>query len=161
MSEKTVVAIRQFLDSNKIEYAFKEHEEVRTSEEAARARGEDIKIGAKAMVLKCDDTFVMFILSAALKIDNKKVKELVGAKSLRFATPDEVTRLTDCIPGSVPPFPNLLGTDKRGIEFYVDESVFANEYMAFNCGERTKSIKMKTEDYKRLIQPRVSAFSAT
>jgi hypothetical protein len=37
-----------------------------------------------------DDKFIMFILSAALKIDNRKVKEITGARSLRFAKPEEV-----------------------------------------------------------------------
>jgi Ala-tRNA(Pro) deacylase len=154
MSQGTVNKIRHFLEENGISYTYKEHEEVRTSEEAAKARGEDIKIGAKAMVLKCDDRFIMFILSAALKIDNKKIKTIAGAKSLRFATPEEVMSLTDCVPGSVPPFPNLLG-----LESYVDKSVFSNEYMAFNCGERTKSIKMKTQDYMSLLNPRIEEFS--
>jgi Ala-tRNA(Pro) deacylase len=146
--------LKSFLDENNISYEFKEHEEVRTSEEAARARGEDIKIGAKAMILKCDDKFIMFVLSAAKKIDSKRVKELLNLKSLRFATPEEVNQLTGCVPGGVPPFANILNLD-----LIVDKTIPMNEFMAFNAGERTKSLKLKTDDYLRLLKPRIEEFS--
>ncbi len=147
--------LKNFLDENSVSYEFKEHEEVRTSEEAARARGEDIKIGAKAMILKCDEKFVMLVLSAARKIDSKKVKILLSCDSLRFATPDEVTQLTGCLPGGVPPFANIFKLD-----LVVDKSILENEFMAFNAGERTKSLKLKTKDYLRLLKPRIEEFSA-
>lgn len=146
--------LKQFLDENRVSYEYKEHEEVRTSEEAARARGEDIKIGAKAMILKCDEKFIMLVLSAAKKIDSKAIKRLLSCNSLRFATPDEVTQLTGCLPGGVPPFGNIFG-----LEVVVDKSVTENELMAFNAGERTKSLKLKTEDYLRLLKPRIEEFS--
>lgn len=146
--------LKSFLDENNISYEYKEHEEVRTSEEAAKARGEDIKIGAKAMILKADDKFIMFVLSAAKKIDSKRVKEILGVKSLRFATPEEVNRLTGCVPGGVPPFANIFG-----LGLLVDRTIPMNELMAFNAGERTKSLKLKTKDYLALLKPRIEEFS--
>jgi len=146
--------LKSFLEDNKVVYEYKEHEEVRTSEEAAKARGEDIKIGAKAMILKADDKFIMLVLSAAKKIDSKRVKQMLGVESLRFATPDEVTNLTGCIPGGVPPFANVFGLD-----LIVDRTIPLNEFMAFNAGERTKSLKLKTKDYLSLLKPRVEDFS--
>ena len=146
--------IKAFLDENNISYQFKEHEPVRTSEEAAAVRGEDIKIGAKALLLKADDKFVMVVLSAAKKIDSKRVKEILNVKSLRFATPEEVMEKTGCEPGGVPPFSNVFGLD-----LFVDKSIAQNEFMAFNAGERTKSLKMKTKDYLGLLKPRIEEFS--
>lgn len=150
----TFPKLKQFLDENGVSYEYKEHEEVRTSEEAARARGEDIKIGAKAMILKCDKKFIMLVLSAAKKIDSKKVKALLGCDSLRFATPEEVAQLTGCLPGGVPPFGGIFG-----LELLVDKSVTENEHMAFNAGERTKSLKILTHSYIMLLKPRVEEFS--
>jgi Ala-tRNA(Pro) deacylase len=147
--------LKSFLDENKISYEYKEHEEVRTSEEAAKARGEDIKIGAKAMILKADEKFVMLVLSAAKKIDSKKVKQMLGVESLRFATPEEVTQLTGCVPGGVPPFANIFG-----LELIVDKTIPMNEFVAFNAGERTKSLKLKTEDYLKLLTPKIEDFSS-
>src|SRR5262245_46616370 len=126
---KTVNAIREFLDSNGVHYEYKEHEAVLTSEDAAAARGDDLKIGAKAMVLKCDGKFVMCILSAAMKIDSKKLKSILGAKDVKFASHEEVMEKTGCLPGGVPPFPNVFGLDS-----VVDKSIVDNEEMAFNAG---------------------------
>ena len=104
MSVSAFDKIKTFLDENNVSYEFKEHEPVRTSEEAATVRGDDIRIGAKAMVLKADNDFLMVVLSAAKKIDSKTLKEILGVKKLRFATPEEVMEKTGCIPGGVPPF---------------------------------------------------------
>jgi len=146
--------VKVFLDKNKISYEYKEHRAVRTSEEAALARGEDIRIGAKALLLKADDKFVLVVLSAAKKINSKALKRILSVKKLRFATFDEVKEKTGCDPGGVPPFANILG-----IDLLVDKSVVENEYMAFNAGERTKSLKIKTQDYLKLLKPRIEAFS--
>ncbi|MBU1199337.1 MAG: hypothetical protein KKF46_00095 [Nanoarchaeota archaeon] len=146
--------LKAFLDKNNVSYEFKEHEAVRTSEEAAAVRGDDIRIGAKAMILKADDKFVMIVLSAALRIDSKKLKEILNVKKLRFATPEEVIEKTGCEPGGVPPFANVFDLD-----LLVDKSIVQNEYMAFNAGERTKSLKIKTKNYLELLKPRIEYFS--
>lgn len=146
--------LKSFLDENNVSYEFKEHEPVRTSEEAAAARGDDIRIGAKAIVLKADDKFVMCVLSAAKKINSKELKKILGIKSLRFATSDEVMEKTNCELGGVPPFGNIFELD-----LLVDKSITANEFMAFNAGERTKSLKIKTKDYLELLKPKIEEFS--
>jgi len=139
--------IKKLLDSKSISYEVKEHDPVYTSEQAAKARGEDIKIGAKAMVLKVDKKFVMIVLSAALKIDGKKIRKELKVKKVRFATPEEVKEKTGCVLGSVPPFGNLFD-----LEVYVDKSLLDNEFMAFNAGLLTKSIKMKRVDYLSVVK---------
>ena len=146
--------LKSFLDENNVSYEYKEHEPVRTSEEAAAARGDDIRIGAKAIVLKADDKFVMCVLSAAKKINSKELKKILGIKSLRFATSDEVMEKTNCELGGVPPFGNIFELD-----LLVDKSITANEFMAFNAGERTKSLKIKTKDYLELLKPKIEEFS--
>lgn len=146
--------IKSFLDANSVVYEFKEHEPVRTSEEAAAVRGEDIKIGAKALLLKADKNFIMVVISAAKRINSKALKKILGVKSLRFATPEEVKAKTGCVPGGVPPFAHVFG-----LKLVVDKSVLENEFMAFNAGEQTKSLKMKTQDYVSLLKPRIEDFS--
>nr|MCK4929724.1 hypothetical protein [Nanoarchaeota archaeon] len=146
--------LKSFLDENNVSYEYKEHEPVRTSEEAAAARGDDIRIGAKAIVLKADDKFVMCVLSAAKKINSKELKKILGIKSLRFATSDEIMEKTNCELGGVPPFGNIFELD-----LLVDKSITANEFMAFNAGERTKSLKIKTKDYLELLKPKIEEFS--
>lgn len=133
-----------------------QHGPTLTSEESARARGEDVRIGGKALLIKTDGAFRLFVLSAALKLDSGAVKKQLGAKSTRFATPDELRELTGLVPGSVPPF----GRPILPFELFVDESILANEKIAFNAGSLTDSIVMSVADYRRVAQPTVLRFAA-
>ncbi len=143
--------IKQLLAN--VDYKLIEHEPTPTSEESAKARGESIKIGAKALLVKVKHGFVLCIFPADRRLDAKKVKAIFNSKKLRLASPEELKEVTGCEKGAVPP----LGVD---IETIVDTSLFENEYMAFNAGSLTTSIKMKTEDYKRIVNPRIEDFSA-
>ena len=134
-----------------------EHEPVKTSEEAAKARpGYSLHQGAKAMVVrikksKSDKEFVMLVLPANLRFDNKKVKDYFHAKDVRFATEQEVNEITDGVKiGAVPPFGNLFN-----MKVVVDPKLLKNEKIIFNAGDRSFSIAMKSKDYNKLVNPKV------
>lgn len=126
-----------------IDFRTVHHEPTMTSEESARARGEDVSIGGKAIVMKIDERFALFVLSAALKIDSKKIKKHFSAKNIRFATKEELLALTGLVPGSVPPF----GRPVLDFDIYLDPSLKRNDRIAFNAGSLTDSIIMSTTDY--------------
>jgi len=137
--------------------AFREvhHEAARTSEESARARGEELRVGGKALLIKVDDQFRLFVLSAEKKLDSGAIRRRFGAKKARFATPEELAELTGLVPGSVPPF----GPPILPFPLYVDPSVMANERIAFNAGSLTDSIILAVADYRRLARPEVFVFA--
>jgi Ala-tRNA(Pro) deacylase len=132
------------------------HEATRTSEESARARGEEMRVGGKALLIKVDETFRLFVLSADRKLDSAAIKQYFGAKRTRFATPEELMQFTGLVPGSVPPF----GAPILPFPLYTDPSVFENDRVAFNAGSLTDSMVIPIEDYRRLAQPEVFRFSA-
>ena len=138
--------IREWLQAEGVEFREVHHAAARTSEESAAARGEALRVGGKALLLKVDDVFRLFVMSADLKLDSAAVKAYFGAKKTRFATPEELMEMTGLVPGSVPPF----GTPILPFPLYVDPSVFENERIAFNAGSLTDSIIMSVEDYRRL-----------
>jgi len=144
-----------YLTKQGIDYRTVHHEPTMTSEESARARGEDVSIGGKAIVMKIDDRFTIFVLSAALKIDSKKVKQNFTAKSIRFASKEELIALTGLVPGSVPPF----GRPMLNLELFLDPSVLRNDRIAFNAGTLTYSIIMNTTDYRKVADSVVFEFS--
>jgi prolyl-tRNA editing enzyme YbaK/EbsC (Cys-tRNA(Pro) deacylase) len=83
------------------------------------------------------------------------VKSLLGAKDLRFASEQEIGELTRGVqPGAVPPFGNLFELD-----IVADPALFENKKIVFNAGDRCFSVAMKSEDYKRLANPRIASFS--
>ena len=147
------IRITKLLDEHHAEYQIKNHPPARTSEESALHRGESLKIGAKAMLLRADTGFVMAVLPADRKINSNNLKKVLSVKSLRFATPEELKEITCLVPGSVPPFGSLFN-----IPMLVDKSLLEEEYMAFNAGSLEKSIKMKTGDYVKIVQPTFASF---
>jgi Ala-tRNA(Pro) deacylase len=147
--------IRAWLTTDGVTFREVHHEPTRTSEESARARGEQLRVGGKALLVKVDDTFRLFVLSADLKLDSGAIKRHFGARKTRFATPEELANLTGLVRGSVPPF----GPPILPFPLYVDPSVFTNERIAFNAGALTDSIVMPIADYRRLSAPEVFGFA--
>lgn len=143
------------LDARNIPYRTVHHEPTFTSEESAAARGEDVRIGGKAIVMKIDGRFLLFVLSASLKVDSKKIKEYFKAKSIRFASKDELMELTGLVPGSVPPF----GTPIVNLDLFIDSSIAENEKIAFNAGSLTDSVIMTTKDYFSIAGGTLISFS--
>jgi Ala-tRNA(Pro) deacylase len=148
--------IREWLTVEGVAFREVHHAPTRTSEESALARGEELRVGGKALLLKVDDTFRLFVMSAARKLDSGAVKKRFGSKKIRFATPEELMELTGLVPGSVPPF----GAPILAFPLHVDPSVFENERVAFNAGSLTDSIVMPIGDYRRLAAPEVFAFAS-
>ncbi|MEK6901004.1 MAG: YbaK/EbsC family protein [Nanoarchaeota archaeon] len=146
--------ITALLREHTLSYIVKEHPPTTTSEESAHARGEPLKIGAKALMVKSDAEFVLAVLPADRRLDTGALKKLLGTKNMRFATPEELKQVTGCDKGAVPPFGNLLG-----VRMIVDQALFEEEFMAFNPGSLERSIKMKTAEYQRVVQPEIGHFS--
>lgn len=148
--------IKELLVSHNIVHREVVHEPTRTSEQSAKARGESLSIGGKAILLKVGDTFRLFVLSAAKKLDSQKIKEHFGEKRLRFATPKELLEMTGLVPGSVPPF----GRPVTNFDLCLDISVTKNTKIAFNAGLLTTSIIMDMNDYLRIASPEVFEFAS-
>ncbi len=147
--------IKDWLNSNSINFREVHHEPTKTSEESAKARGEDLSTGGKALVLKVNKEFKLFIISASKRLDSDAVKKHFGAKKLRFANKEELLELTGLVPGSVPPF----GEPIIDLELFVDNSIVNNTKIAFNAGSLTDSIIMSVEDYLELAKPNIFSFS--
>ncbi len=149
-------SIRELLRQHHVSFREIQHAPTRTSEESAAARGEPLHIGGKAILLKTDDVFRLFVLPADRKLDSAAVKRHLGVKKTRFATPEELLALTGLVPGCVPPF----GRPILDFDLYVDETLTKNNRIAFNAGSLTDSVVMPMADYLRLAGPEVVCVSS-
>ena len=147
--------ILELLELNEVPFRHLHHPETRTSEESANVRGEPLAVGAKAIVMKLDDRFLLFVMSAARRVDSSLLRGHFGARKSRFATPEELFELTGLVPGSVPPF----GPPILNLPLYVDPSVLENDRVAFNAGSLTDSVILRSDDYRRLASPTVLPFT--
>lgn len=148
-------SIRAYLHERSVEFRELHHEPTLTSEDAARVRGEPLRNGGKALVLKTDDEFCLFVLPADQKLHSASVRKQLGKKKTRFASREELAELTAAeiagglVPGSVPPF----GQPILPFPLYVDRGIERNERIAFNAGSLEDSIIMAVEDYLAVAQP--------
>lgn len=132
--------------------AFRElqHEPTLTSADSARVRGEPLFVGAKALLLKVDAVFSLFVLPADQKLDSAAIKRHFQAKKLRFATPAELLEQTGLVPGSVPPF----GRPVLPYDLYADATIGTQlDRVAFNAGALTHSLILSATDWRRIAQP--------
>lgn len=150
----TPASIRAWLDEQAIPYRHVVLAPTHTSQESADARGEPLEIGAKALVLKIDRRdgarHLVAVLSAATKLDSAAIRTRENARSVRFATREELLELTGLVPGSVPPF----GAPLLPMDLVVDEHLARLPRVAFNCASLTESLVMTTADYLRAARPR-------
>jgi Ala-tRNA(Pro) deacylase len=151
---KLLERIKEFLKENNVNFVVTTHKPVYTSEEAAAVRGTDLKTGAKAMVIRSEGRFYLFVICADRKIDFKKVREILNSDSVSFATEDEVMKISGCKIGAIPPFGNLFDVD-----IYVDKSLLSVENINFNAGRNDTSIFMKRDDFINATKPNIVDFS--
>ena len=94
------------------------------------------------------------VLPGHRKVDNAQLRAILGTRTLRFATPEELLALTGCTPGAVPPFGNLFG-----LPVLVDVELAGRDEIAFNAGSNSVSIVMRCADFLQLAEARVHRLS--
>jgi Ala-tRNA(Pro) deacylase len=146
--------IEQRLSDAQIPFRVLRHEPVYTSEEAARIRGVPLASGAKALVCKADEQFLMFVLPADRRLANRQIRSEYGFRKLRFATQQEVLDITGLLPGSIPPFGSLFG-----LATWCDQRLADQPQINFNAGDHAISISMTYADYLQVEQPKLAALA--
>jgi Ala-tRNA(Pro) deacylase len=154
MSETVFQRVDALLKRQGARFQVLRHRPVYTSEEAAEVRGTPLASGAKALVCKADDRFVMFVIPANLKLGGKEIRRAKGWRKLRFATREEVEQLTGLAPGSIPPFGSLFD-----LPTLCDARLGENEVIHFNAGDHSISISLPYADYLRVESPELGSFA--
>ena len=154
MSEQPVSAnakLLKRLHEMRIEFVRMIHAPVYTSAEAAEVRGSTLHSGAKALIMKTDDKYLMAVIPADLALDNAALRALVGSKHLRFATKEELLEWTGLTPGSVPPFGSLFN-----MPTICDDRLAENVEINFNAGSHTQSLRLSNAGYLRAESPTIA-----
>jgi Ala-tRNA(Pro) deacylase len=146
--------LQEYLDSNHVSYEVLGHQEAYTAPEIAHSLHVSGKMVAKVVIVKAGDRFVMTVLPSNWKIDFDRLKEVLEATRVRWATEDEFKGLfPDCEIGTMPPFGNLYG-----IEVYVDQSLTEDEEIVFQAGTHFGAVKLRYQDFSNLVHPKVAEF---
>ena len=143
--------ILAMLKDSGIPFDHMEHEHVHTSEEAARVRRTNIEEAAKALIFETGSgKLVLCIAPGHRRVDLKKLRNILGEGKITLAAPERVLQVAGCAVGCVPPFGNLFSPP---LPVYVDEEVLSRERIVFSAGSHYHSIRMRPEDWLKLVQP--------
>ncbi|MBC8948832.1 YbaK/prolyl-tRNA synthetase associated domain-containing protein [Xenorhabdus sp. TS4] len=146
------------LDNNNARYQVMEHATGGRSEEVAKIRGTQLGQGAKGLVCHVKGNgyrqYVLAVLPADQQADLAILAKQIGGSRASLASPKEVSELTRCVFGAIPPFsfhPDLkLVADPLLFERY--------EELAFNAGSLERSIILNAADYRRIAMPELITF---
>jgi Ala-tRNA(Pro) deacylase len=150
-----VQQLKEFLDGQGVKYVVIIHSPAFTAQELAASAHLSGKMVAKTVVVRLDGQLAMAVLPASEKVDVRRLREAIGARTLELAGEQDFrARFPDCEPGAMPPFGNLYGMD-----VYVADSLAEDEQIAFNAGSHTELIQLAYADFARLVKPKVLAFT--
>jgi Ala-tRNA(Pro) deacylase len=154
MADSVFDRVHQLLVQSGVAFTVLRHQPVFTSEEAAAVRGSSLASGAKALIIKAGERFVLLVLPADRKLNSRHARALLGVKALRFATREEVQSLTGLEPGSIPPFGSILD-----LPTFCDPALAANTSINFNAGDHSISVQMAYTDFLALEKPTLATFT--
>jgi len=138
------------LDENKVRYQVLQHPEAVSAQRIAQAEHVKGRHHAKVVIVKASDAHLMIVLPADHHIDLEKIEKAIG-KPVSLDKEQEFKSLfPDCAIGAMPPFGNLYG-----LPTYVDKSLAEQDYIVFEAGTHTDTIKMGYRDYEKIVKPEV------
>ena len=146
--------LKAFLDGAKVKYTAAKHPVVYTAQEIAAAQHIPGRQLAKCVLVKIEKGQVLAVLPASHLIDIPRLKTLLGAKTLSIAKEADIKALfPDVEVGAMSPFGNLYG-----VTVVVDRTLGDAPAIAFNAGSHTDTIKMRSDDFARLVKAKTGAF---
>jgi len=147
--------IKQLLKGKGIDYKEFDHDPVYTCEAADKTRKIMEKInedsnncGIKNLLFETTEgKFIVVLGPGNKKIQTSKIAELEVTKEILLAKPKDVERLVGCPIGCVPPFGH-----RNKIKTYLDKELLGFDYLYFNPGNHSKTIKIQAGDLLKLIE---------
>ncbi|UTH73554.1 prolyl-tRNA synthetase associated domain-containing protein [Chromobacterium sp. IIBBL 290-4] len=145
-------ALYRLLDEQGIAYQRVEHPPAYTCEEATRLIPYLPGAECKNLFL-CDAKgrrHFLVAVPASASVDIKALGETLGAKGLRFASPERLKKYLGLEPGSV----TLLGAfhdAERAVHVVVDETLWANEAILCHPLVNTATLSVSVADLERLL----------
>ena len=144
-----------YLDEVSASYEVTHHRPTFTAQQMAAEEHVPGMAVAKPVIVRADETYYMCVLPACCKIDLDALKSQLGVCQVELADESEMARLfPDSALGAEPPFGSLYD-----LETIMDKTLEADEYIVFQGGSHEQAIKMDMDEYRRVAQPKVLAFS--
>jgi len=143
------------LKAHGIEYEVFEHDPVYTCPQMANFLKTDEAHIAKSMIVKkSDGTYLLAVLPGNRKIDFHRLGLVTKGAPVILAPKMEAEDIAQCSVGCVYPLGNIIN-----LETLFDSAILRQEYVYFNPGSHTKSVKISTQALTKLANPTVAEFT--
>jgi Ala-tRNA(Pro) deacylase len=141
-------------DDARVHYRVEQHPYAVTAQEVADLEHVPGHAFAKSVVVQIGGNYVLLVLQAPHVVDLGALEDALLADEARLATEEEFAPLfLDCEVGTMPPF------GRPGIELYLDKGLIGRPEIVFEAGSHHEAVRMRTEDYVWLAQPKVLSFA--
>ncbi len=128
----------------------------RTAPDAARAVGCEVGQIVKSLVFVADGTPLIALTSGANRADPSRLADLVGAREVRTATPEEAREATGFAIGGTPPFGH-----PRRLRILMDSDLPQYEVLWAAAGAPDAVFPITPEDLQRATGAEVAEFKET
>jgi Ala-tRNA(Pro) deacylase len=147
-------SIERFLGDQHVEYAVLPHRPAYTAqEEAALAHVPGVQ-WAKTVACIADGVPVLAVVPAPSFVDLDRLCDVAGAREIRLAREREFEPFyPDCELGAMPPLGPLYGQ-----AVYVDSRLARMDVIVFDAGTHSDAIRLRYDDFARLVHPIVGDF---
>jgi Ala-tRNA(Pro) deacylase len=148
--------LQSYLDNAGVSYIGHPHSPAYTSQEIAESVRVSGREMVKCVILKADDgQLIMAVLSAKDAVNLDILRDNIGCDVLHLASETDFRdAFPTCKPGAMPPFGNLFN-----LPTYCEANLSRNREIEFNAGTHDETIRMRFDDYKRLVNPRIIHFA--
>lgn len=149
-----VKKLKEFLDTQKVNYVSLAHSPAFTSQEIAAAAHISGKQLAKTVIIKADGKLAMVVLPANDQVNFARLREKLGANEVDLAKESEFKdKFAGCEVGAMPPFGNLYD-----MPVFESDQLAHQDHILFNAGSHSELMQLASDDFKRLVKPTVIAF---
>ncbi len=140
--------ILALLKEHGVAHVLYSHRSALTYEELAAVQKETGFFGteAKCLVMKSDDRFVVYITLQGKKVNFDRVKEVLGVRKIKLATPEELRTYFGAEPGCAYPFGFSVD-----VPIYIDPVIFDQKWLLFSPALSTHTIQAKGSDLRKVF----------
>lgn len=147
--------LQRYLNNNGVPYQLIEHEAAFTAHGVAVATHVADRECAKSVIISVENRYWMAVLRADGRINTRLIKLLFAARDVHMAHEEDLGLLfPDCELGAMPPFGNLYG-----LPILLDSALLDDNEIIFNACTTTHSIRLRMQDYLRLVNPLIGRFA--
>ena len=147
-------SIEEFLNEQHVAYSVIPHRPAYTAQEEAAVTHVPGRHWAKTVACVAGERPILAVVPAPSFVDLDRLREISGASDVRLANEREFERLyPDCEVGAMPPLGPLYDQP-----VFIDRSFAGGSEIVFDGGSHSDAVKMKYDDFARVVRPTVGDF---